>query len=170
MEVHREVRSEASLFDVIPVVVEAGYVLVRGADNRIVGIVTSSDLSLQLRQLAEPFLLLSDIEQHVRKIIGSRVSRDDLKSACDPADVREIEKVSDLSLGEMIRLLENSATWSKLGLNLIDRKNVLADLHKVRVIRNDVMHFDPDPLDAGALQFLGAFSRFLQRVDEIRSH
>lgn len=169
MEAHREVRSEVSLFDVIPIVVESGYVLVRGSDERIVGIVTASDLSLQFRQLAEPFLLLSEIEQHVRKLIGGRVSASDLKAACDPADQREIEKVSDLTLGEMIRLLENPIVWGKLDLHLISRAKVTADLLRVRAIRNDVMHFDPDPLDEGDIQFLGSFSRFLQRLDEIRN-
>lgn len=57
MEAHQELRADSSLFQAIPVIVEHQYVLVRSPqDNRISGIVTASDLSLQFRQLAEPFL------------------------------------------------------------------------------------------------------------------
>jgi len=38
------------------------YVLIRAADRRICGIVTTSDLGLQFLQLGEPFLLLGEIE------------------------------------------------------------------------------------------------------------
>ncbi len=51
---HQEIRADASLFHAIPVVVQHQYVLVRGADNRISGIITGSDLSLQFQQLASP--------------------------------------------------------------------------------------------------------------------
>jgi CBS domain len=170
VEAHHEARSDASRFAVIPIIVETGYVLIRGPDDRIVGIVTASDLSQQFRQLAEPFLLLGEIEQHIRKMIEGQVSTLDLQSACDPSASRgEIERASDLSLGELIRLLENPDSWAKLGLRLIDRKTMIADLNRVRSIRNDVMHFDPDPVEDDAIRFLSAFSRFLQQLDDIRS-
>ncbi len=59
----RIVDSNRTLFDAIPTIVEFGYVLVRDQrDRRITGIVTASDLSLQFQALAEPFLLLREIE------------------------------------------------------------------------------------------------------------
>src|SRR5262245_8880293 len=58
MDTHYEIRSDASLFQAIPLIVQHDYILVRGSDNRITGIVTASDLSLQFLQLAEPFLRL----------------------------------------------------------------------------------------------------------------
>src|SRR2546426_10657058 len=61
----RIVDSNRTLFDAIPTIVEHGYVLVRNErDRRITGIVTASDLSLQFQGLAEPFLLLREIELH----------------------------------------------------------------------------------------------------------
>ena len=41
-----EVSADASLFAAIPVIVEHQYVLVRGSDHRIIGIVTTSDLHM----------------------------------------------------------------------------------------------------------------------------
>jgi len=75
MDPHQEVRSDTSIFNAIPIIVANDYVLVRGFDGRITGIITSSDLSIQFRLLTEPFLLLSEIENLVRNMIGDQASR-----------------------------------------------------------------------------------------------
>jgi CBS domain-containing protein len=164
---HREVSADTSLFHAIPAIIEDGYVLVRADDKTISGIVTASDLSLQFQQLSEPFLLLGEIEQHVRKLIEGKFALSDLQDAKDPADVqRLVERVADLTLGEYIRLLENSNRWTMLKVN-IDRAIFIAELKEVKRIRNDVMHFDPDPLGESELSTLRSFVRLLQRLDEI---
>lgn len=61
---------DKSLFDAIAIIAQHQYVLVQGADRRISGVVSAADLSLQFRHLTEPFLLLSEIEQHIRKLRG----------------------------------------------------------------------------------------------------
>ena len=164
---HRGVSADTSLFHAIPAIIEDGYVLVRADDKTISGIVTASDLSLQFQQLSEPFLLLGEIEQHVRKLIEGKFALSDLQDAKDPADVqRLVERVADLTLGEYIRLLENSNRWTMLKVN-IDRAIFIAELKEVKRIRNDVMHFDPDPLGESELSTLRSFVRLLQRLDEI---
>jgi CBS domain-containing protein len=168
MEQHREIGADESLFDAIPVIVGAGYVLVRAADKTIIGIVTASDLSLQFQQMTEPFLILGEIEQHIRKMIEKgRFAVEELRAAKDPEDAeREVNRVADLTLGEYIRLLENPDRWAKLNLR-IDRTIFITELNKVKLIRNDVMHFDPDPLGEEDTIRLREFVRFLQRLDEI---
>ena len=79
MDCPEEVLASTSLFRVIEIVVRHDYVLVRGPDRRVVGIVTASDLSLQFRDLTEPFLLAErDREPHTpnhrRPIHSSRAS------------------------------------------------------------------------------------------------
>jgi hypothetical protein len=54
------VEANRTLFDVIPLIAEAGYVLVRHNDRKIKGPVTTSDLSLHLQALTEPFLCLRE--------------------------------------------------------------------------------------------------------------
>ena len=159
--------AESSLFQAIPIIVEHQYVLVRGTNNRITGIVTASDLALQFQQLAEPFLLLGEIENHIRRIIGDNFSTEELAAVRDPHEAqRKIDSVASLSFGEYIRLLENEARWKKVKLS-IDRGVFRTKLDKVREIRNDVMHFDPDGILPADLEQLRDFAYFLQRLQTI---
>jgi CBS domain len=167
MEQHQEIRSDASLISAIGIIAEHQYVLVRGHDQKITGIVTASDLSLQFQQLAEPFLLLGEIENHLRQVVSQRFTPTELKSAKDPTDTkREVTSVADLSYGEYQRLLENPERWDKLNIT-VDRKTCMEKFENVRRIRNDVMHFDPDGIPEKDLQAIREFARFLQRVQII---
>ena len=168
MDVHHEIRADASMFQAIPTIVQHGYVLVRGSDNKITGIVTASDLSLQFQQVAEPFLLLSEIENHVRSLLNAKFDKADLAAVRDPSDnTREIDDVSDLTFGEYLRLLESEERWKKLELNL-DRKTFCNHLDQVRIIRNDVMHFDPDGVPQSDLEKLRDCAKFLQTLQMIK--
>ena len=167
MEQHQEIRSDASLFSAIGIIAEHQYVLVRGHDQKITGIVTASDLSLQFQQLAEPFLLLGEIENHLRQVISQRFTPTELKSAKTPTDTkREVTSVADLTYGEYQWLLENPERWDKLNIT-VDRKTCMEKFENVRRIRNDVMHFDPDGILEKDLTTLREFARFLQRLQII---
>ncbi|MGH7134206.1 MAG: hypothetical protein ACREHD_00615 [Pirellulales bacterium] len=62
MEPHaNELRIEESLFEAVRVIAEHDCVLVRGHENMVTG-----PISEQFRRLAEPFLLLGDIENRIR--------------------------------------------------------------------------------------------------------
>jgi CBS domain-containing protein len=164
MDDHTELGPTASLYDAIPLIVKHECVLIRDTTKKIGGIVTPADLSVQFRELAEPFLLLGAIETHLRGWIALRFTIDDMRAARDPEDTeREINDVSDLTFGEYVRLLENPEKWEKLQLS-IDRKTFVERLSQIRTIRNDVMHFDPDPLDPLDLEALRQFSQFLGPV------
>jgi predicted transcriptional regulator len=163
------ISSNASLFDAIKIIAEHDCVLVQASDKTISGIVTAYDISKQFQQLAEPFLLLGDIENHVRYLIDKTFTLAELQQAKDPEDPsRDIQCVSDLTFGEYVHLLQNAENWAKLQIK-IDRKTFTDWLDKVRETRNDVMHFDPDPLDPEDLQLLRDFSNFLSRWQQITS-
>jgi CBS domain-containing protein len=166
MEQAQTVRPDASIFDVLAVVAKHDYVIVRDSANKIAGIVTATDLSEQFRNLSEPFLLLSEIENHLRNMIGDRVTVSELSEAQDPSDLREIKRIADLTFGEYVRLLENPDMWARLELE-IDRAYFCERLQFVRNIRNFVMHFDPDGIEKERLTELREFSgalRVLQRT------
>lgn len=161
------ISSEKSLFAAIEVIAQYQYVLVQGPDKKISGIVTAADLSLQFQQLTEPFLLVSEIEQHIRKLIVGKFTADELRFACDPSDSeRVIENVADLTMGEYVRLLEKPEGWERLGCQ-IDRATFIEHLKAVRRIRNDIMHFDPDPLGANDLLKLRQFVTFMRTLHEL---
>ncbi|SEI15024.1 CBS domain-containing protein [Tardiphaga sp. OK245] len=170
MEVHQEIRADASMFQAISIVGQFGYVLVRNAQNVVTGIVTASDLNLQFQQLAEPFLLLGEIENHIRAILDGKFSPLELETMRDPSDEnRKVEAVSDLTFGEYLRILESQEHWSKVDIPL-DRKTFCEKLDRVRNIRNDVMHFDPDGVPAADLNHLRGIAHFLQQLQVINSY
>lgn len=169
MKPHYEVGLNDSLFRVIGHIIEHSYILVRGEGRVITGIVTTTDLSLQFQLLSEPFLLLSEIENHIRLLIDGKFTAIELASAKDASDNdRKIESVADLTFGEYIRLLENPTYWEKTGL-AVDRGIFVKELDKVRIIRNDVMHFDPDGITNDDHQLLLHFMQFLHELQSISS-
>jgi hypothetical protein len=71
-----------------------------------------------------------------------------------------------MTFGEYRILLEDPERWSRSGLPL-DRVTVVNLLERLRRIRNDVMHFDPDgipPEDLEALRDGARFFRSLQTI------
>ena len=163
MEPAEEILSTAPLFDALTVIAEHGYVLIRGADKAISGIVTASDLSLQFRQLAGPFLFIGEIEGHLRRLIHGKFTLGALKKASEPEEQSTIEGSGDLTLGGYCRLLGNEKNWGELGLN-IDRKEFVKNLDAVRKIRNDVMHFNPDGLSEEDTDKLQEMAQFLENL------
>src|SRR5262249_38553688 len=130
----------------------------------ICGIVATSDLAVQFQQLGEPFLVLGEIENHIRSFLAGKFSRQELEALKDPGDsARTLEDVSDLGFGDYVRLLQEPSRWARIGLGL-DRKCFLKELDEIRQIRNDVMHFDPDGISENDLATLRKFVLFLQRV------
>ena len=157
------VRRDADLLQTIPDIVKTGFVFVRDQGREVTGIVTTADLSEQFADLAGPFMLLNEIEVRLRIAIGGAFSVEELASVKDPADARDVVSVHDLSLGELARLLDPQEHWERLRWEL-DRKEFLAALQRVRGIRNEVMHFSPDPLRSEDLQALRAFLNCLRTI------
>jgi hypothetical protein len=56
-----------------------------------------------------------------------------------------------MSIGDYQRVLQNKDAWERLGWPL-DRKVLTSRLGEIREIRNDLMHFNPDPLPEDAVQ------------------
>jgi len=161
------VSADVSLFGVITLVAKNDFVLVRNKEKKISGIVTASDLSNSFYELGRPFLLLSEIENHLRGMIDGKFTVDELRTARNPSDVdREVTAVSDLTFGEYVRLLQNPDLWGKVGL-AIDRVAFVKDLEKTNGIRNDVMHFDPEGIAPDDLIYLEKQARFIQELHEI---
>lgn len=168
MEPAHIITTDTSLLNAITEIVNNQYVLVRDETNKISGIVTTSDLSLEFRQLTEPFVLLGEIENYVRSLIQrGRFTNAQLRDCCDPNDTdRQVDGVFDLSFGEYLRLLEKKDLWSRLNLS-IDRTVFIEKLDRIREIRNDVMHFDPDGITESELGTLRKFAAFLQKLQPI---
>jgi predicted transcriptional regulator len=146
MDEHREISASATFFDAIRVIRESDYVLVRGPDRRIIGIVTATDIAEQFEAISTPFLLLAEIENHLRSLITKKLTKADIKRACSPEHLPEdFSATSELTFGNLVKVLDHPDNWKKLNLQL-DRSTFCTELSAINRIRNDVMHFDPDPL------------------------
>ncbi len=130
-------------------IIQRGFVFVRQRDRTFCGIATTTDLSSAFEDLAGPFLLIGDVERRLRRLIGGVFDLADLQAARHPGDAeRVVRDVSDLAVGEYIRLLDRDEAWQRLGWDA-DRGIFIQSLHSFRELRNEVMHFSPDPLDPG---------------------
>jgi hypothetical protein len=131
------------------------------------GIVTTTDISEQFLMLTEPFLILEELENHIRKILDGKFTLKEIRSFVKTTDNdKEIHLISDLTFGEYIRIMENAENWDRLNI-LFDRKTFIARLNEVRRIRNDVMHFHPDGISDNDKVTLRETSKFFLRLSEI---
>ena len=152
---------DTRLFDAISQVSKHGYVLVRAGDRTIAGIVTAKDVAGIFRKLARPFLLIGEIEGHLRNLVHGKFTLGQLRTASGAE--RPIEGPADLTFGGYKRLLENEENWKRLQLG-IDRREFIRHLDAVREIRNEVMHFNPDGLDDDKRQTILNAARFFDQL------
>jgi hypothetical protein len=142
------------LFNAVKYILEKDVVLVRQKDRTISGIVTATDIGEQFISMAEPFLIIEQIENHLRKLLDRKFAIDEIASSIEhQAKPKAIKSLSDLTFGQYVRLLSDPDKFEKLKLN-VDRSLLVKQLDEVRKIRNDVMHFDPDGITTESLQLL----------------
>ncbi len=138
MENAHEVDTRMMLADATERICSHGYVLIRGEDRKITGIVTAADLADQFKQRAHPFLLIGEIEHHLRNLVRRKFTKDEFVEASGGDE--HVNGPDDLTFGGYCRLLQNEESWSKLKLN-VDRKELIKRLNTIRLIRNEIMHF-----------------------------
>lgn len=110
--------------------------------------------------MAESFLIIEQIENHIRKLLDQKFTPDELSFLLTSEEnPKAINILSDLSFGQYVRILEDPKRFSKLNLN-IDRCIIVKHLEEVRKIRNDVMHFDPDGITLQNLELLRQIASF----------
>lgn len=155
-----------TLFDAVKIIIQKEVVLVKNENNEICGLVTATDISEQFVTISEPFLILEQIENHIRKLLDGKFSVDKLKAISVEEDSsREVESISDLTFGEYIRLMENPENWEEMNLN-IDRATLVKRLEEIRRIRNDVMHFHPDGISETDFDILRQTSAFFENLSK----
>ncbi|MGW0731624.1 CBS domain-containing protein [Streptomyces sp. NPDC002851] len=154
------VNASAHLLPVLPLIRAHEFVLVRAADGRVSGIVTSADLAGEFGTVARPFFTLGEIERRLRRCLG-RVYGE--------ADVQKVHKkrrsVDEMMFGEYIRLLDNEERWRKLGWPGVDRDHFIGLLSRVKDVRNTVMHFNAPSLRPEQLDLLDRFVGMLRLYD-----
>jgi CBS domain-containing protein len=157
---------ETSLLDAIKTVIQEEVVLVLKKDKTISGIVTITDISSQFFTLTEPFLLLERIENLIRILLDDKFLVEEIQALTeDETSNSNIEFIDDLTFGQYIRLIENEESWRKLNLK-VERIPFIKQLNKIREIRNDIMHFDPEGISEDQRCDLINMSNFLFELNK----
>lgn len=152
---------DTPLLEAAKIVYKKEFILVRNQDKTLSGIVTTADLSSQFLVTTEPFLLLEQIENHIRKILDGKIPVEELKRfQCDDSP-RVIETIDDLNFGEYLLLMESH--WDSLNLKA-HKKTLIKELDVIREIRNDVMHFSPDGIDENQRRKLALMASYLPTI------
>jgi predicted transcriptional regulator len=155
---------DTPLLEAIKTVIKEEIVLVQKKDKSLSGIVTITDISSQFFTLTEPFLLLEKIENLIRLLLDEKFLLEDLKSVCNNEE-EQAEFIDDLTFGQYIRLIENETNWQKLNLN-IERVPFVKQLDKIRIIRNDIMHFNPEGITTEQRDDLNNMANFLTELNK----
>lgn len=155
-------RSYDELLTQLPRIQRVGFAFVEDEDHHLVGIVTTADLAGQLANLAVPFLLISEIECRLRRHIQGICSVLDMKTKASRPN--KVNSVNDLVFGECQAIFQDDLFWGRLNWGL-DRLVFVEDLDNVRKIRNDIMHFRPNPLSDDKIVALEDFARWLRQLD-----
>lgn len=123
---------------------------------------------MQFKEMSEAFIKIGQIETILRIIIEAYYPGEIICAAKDPLDeARIISTVDDLTFGEYKRLFEHSGNWAQHFKAKISRRVFIETLEEVRIIRNDVMHFDPDGIEDVELKILSTALNFFIAVKDM---
>jgi restriction system protein len=156
---------DALLLDQIAVIYDRGFVFVQNADrSQVNGIVTAADLTRQFGNLARPFVLIEEAENRLRRRAGEVFTVDELRAA-SPANRRSrVNNAADLTLGTYAYLMRPKENWAKVQWN-VDHEYFIERLLEVVEVRNELMHFTPDPLSSEQYATVEGLLEILRTVD-----
>lgn len=158
------IEADGALADALPVIEKHGYVLVR-SQGRVTGIVTASDLATELRSITYAFTSVGTIEGLVRKKLHPQLKCADLEFLEEHSKARKTGQIASVTFGENLRLLQRPDIWIRLNLQ-IDKSYFLEQLEIIRELRNEVMHFNSDPLGPKDKRRLEQAESFLRSICE----
>ena len=128
---------------------------------------TLADVVEVYGQMASPFFMIGRIDQRLRRIIEATFPMKAIIALCDPDGERSLDGYDQLTIGDYQRILENPDCWDTLGWQL-DRRLLSARLKEITQIRNNLMHFNNDPLPEDMVSTLQNFLDLLQEYGRQR--
>lgn len=161
---------DADLLASMPVIVEAGYVIVLDPRGVPTGIVTTADLARQFDRLARPFLSVGECERELRKILDGAFSKEELHTATRYKKPG-MPGASAMTVGDIKQFIAKPEVWGKLGLRL--SHGAFVDwIEVVRQVRNDIAHFAQDDESIESLNQVRNLTLFLRgmRTSEPEGH
>ncbi len=161
-------------FAALPVIRENGYLLVRGDDGCLSGIVTAADVTERFEGAARPFFIVGEIESLLRRCLGTALDQEAIRAVqTNKKPEHRTGQVSDLMFGDYLKLLDGEQTkqsmaeradrnWQALQWPNMPREQFIGRLKRVKDIRNRIAHFDQKPLPQHMLDELTTFAKVLR--------
>ncbi|MEV0261956.1 CBS domain-containing protein [Streptomyces sp. NPDC050617] len=162
-----EVPATEHLLDCISLIEKHGFVLVRNDAHRVCGIVTPSDIAGEFRSRVSPFVLIEEVEQRLRRIVDRRLDIEHIRACIAKRNKKKASLAEDataLTLGNYPHLFRDPAAWEHAGLPL-DQNHFTGALEQCAELRNDLMHFSPDPIGQAQIDFLNGLLGLLRKLD-----
>ncbi|MFE2686196.1 CBS domain-containing protein [Streptomyces mirabilis] len=161
-------------FAALPVIREHGYLLVRGDDGCLSGIVTAADVTERFEGAARPFFIVGEIESLLRRCLGAALDQEAINAVqTNKKPEHRTGQVTDLMFGDYLRLLDGNQTkqsmaeeadanWAALKWPNMPREQFIGRLKRVKDIRNRIAHFDEKPLPQEMIDELTTFAKVLR--------
>ena len=176
LEVPAWARASDELEDLLPDLDRYDAVCVGDQEN-LQGIVTAVDLARFLERLSVPFVRFQEIELTLRALVKARINAD-IVEECAHEALTEMyadrpdgppERLEDMTLAELIRLVGDGHTWPHLNGGLgASRERTAARLKALPSLRNDVFHFRRALTDDELDVVSGARDWLLRRLHTVR--
>lgn len=159
---------DTPLIQAIEIVRKHDFAVVLAKDKSLYGIVTVNDVTNQFIEESEPFVLLSELENHLRNLLRDRILVEDLRRFCC-REGHEITSIDEMSFGDYVSVFGNENQWKKLHI-VADRKTFIEKLEEIRNVRNHVMHFRPVSLDDDKKELLRHFVDYLRTLVKFQAN
>ena len=121
-----------------------------GSPNKIQGIVSAIDALQYFYKVANPYILLLEIELAIRELIRESVDNDQLNYCISQSLKKHYENMKqklpdtleDMSLHDYVEIITLNKTWGNFNVAFGKNRNLVnSKLRKLPKLRNDVFHF-----------------------------
>lgn len=153
---------DTPLIHAVEIVKKHDFAVVLAKDKSLFGIVTVSDITNQFIAETEPFVLMNELENHIRNLMRDKILLEDLKRLCERDD-KKISSIDDLTFGDYIVVFGNEEQWNKLHI-AADRKEFILQMNEIREIRNEIMHFRPTGIDDAKRCRIKSVVKYLRKL------
>ena len=138
---------------VLPRLQDEDFVVVANHHNEITGIVTTADVVALYRERTLPFLLIGELDQELRGLIEATFAFDTVREVCAQPGRPDLTSFDNMTMGDYQQVLAHPTCWAELGWPL-DRGTFVKRIDELRELRNDIAHFNPDPVPEDTVEKL----------------
>ena len=157
-------RYDVEIVSIISLLLEEDFVLVTDETGSVTGIVTVAEqVVTAYGEMSTPFMMIGELDRALRRLLRRNFSIDEVAAVCGGGiGARKVRSFDQLTMGDYRSVLSNPAMWDRLAWPL-ERKTVIARLEEVSAIRNNVMHFNPDPIPPRATAQIRNLTTVIQK-------